>query len=283
MSAWLGLAFGTGLLLCLAPVLWPQTAGAQDRRGLLRVATERVGLGSMHPVVLLGLCLATGVALSAAAFALLGVVPLAVASGLVGFAAPIWAVGRRGRQVADGHRALWPDVIDLLVSAIRSGMTVPDAIAEVAATGPVAARAAFGASERVVRASGDFSASIDAAKREAADPVADRVLETLRLGREVGGTGLPGVLRSLAVDVRQEFAIRSEVAARRSWIVGAARLGVAAPWVVLVLLSMRPEAAAAYNTGEGIVLVLGGLALTAIAYAVMIRIGTPSRERRWFA
>ena len=112
--------------------------------------------------------------------------------------------------------------------------------------------------------------------------VADRVLETLRMSREVGGSELTTVLRNLATYLRQEAAIRSEVEARQSWVINAARLGAAAPWIILVLLSTRPEAAAAYNTPGGTTLIVGGLVASVIAYRIMIRIGRITEEQRWF-
>ena len=71
------------------------------------------------------------------------------------------------------------------------------------------------------------------------------------MSREVGGTELPSILRALAASLRQEAAVRSEVEARQSWVLNAARLGVAAPWIVLLLLASRAEAAAAYNSPAG--------------------------------
>ena len=62
----------------------------------------------------------------------------------------------------------------------------------------------------------------------------------------------------------------------------AARLGVAAPWIVLVLLSTRPEAAQAYNSPTGIAVIVVGLALSVVAYRIMIAIGRLPEERRWF-
>jgi len=64
---------------------------------------------------------------------------------------------------------------------------------------------------------------------------------------------------------------------------GAARLGVVAPWVVLLLLASRPEAAAAYNSPAGLALLTGGLVVTVVAYRVMIALGRLPEERRWFA
>jgi tight adherence protein B len=91
------------------------------------------------------------------------------------------------------------------------------------------------------------------------------------------------VLRNLGSYLRQESAIRSEVLARQSWVRNAAKLGVAAPWVVLVLLATRPEAAAAYNSPAGAVLIVVGLGVSVVAYRVMIGLGRLPDERRWFA
>ena len=52
----------------------------------------------------------------------------------------------------------------------------------------------------------------------------------------------------------------------------AARLAVAAPWIVLALLATRPEAAAAYNTPAGFAVLAVGGACTVVAYLVMLRI-----------
>ena len=76
---------------------------------------------------------------------------------------------------------------------------------------------------------------------------------------------------------------RAEAAARRSWVVVAARLGLAAPWVVLGLLATRPEAAAAYNTPEGALVVAGCLGASVVAYRIMLRLGRLPEPRRWFA
>jgi tight adherence protein B len=129
---------------------------------------------------------------------------------------------------------------------------------------------------------GNFAHSIDRLKNSLADPVADRILETLRMAREVGGSDLTVVLRSLAHWLRQDTAVRQEVEARQSWIVNAAKLGVAAPWLVLLLLASRPEAAHAYNTPAGLLVILGGLVVSVLAYRVMITLGKLPEERRWF-
>jgi hypothetical protein len=55
---------------------------------------------------------------------------------------------------------------------------------------------------------------------------------------------------------------------------------VAAPWVVLALLSLRPEAVEAYDTSAGLVVLGIGGGLSLIAYRLMLRIGRlPDDER----
>jgi tight adherence protein B len=178
---------------------------------------------------------------------------------------------------------LWPDVVDHLVSAVRSGLALPDSIVTLAHSGPIGTRSTFANFERDYRVSGNFAYSVDRLKAEFADPVADRILETLRMSREVGGSELTTVLRNLAGYLREEMAIRLEVESRQSWVMNSARLGAAAPWVILLLLSTRPEAAAAYNTVAGAALIGGGLVATVLAYRLMLMIGRIPDEQRWFA
>ena len=92
-----------------------------------------------------------------------------------------------------------------------------------------------------------------------ADPVGDRVVESLRMARQVGGSDLGRLLRTLSAFLREDARTRAELETRQGWTVNAARLAVAAPWIVLGLLALRPEAVAAYNTTAGlVVLAVGG-------------------------
>ena len=127
-------------------------------------------------------------------------------------------------------------------------------------------------SPRTTARPGRFGESLDALKARLADPVADRIVEALRLTRDVGGTDLGRLLRTLSTFLREDVRTRGELEARQSWTVNAARLAVAAPWIVLALLATRPEAAAAYDTPAGLAVLAVGGACTVVAYLVMLRI-----------
>jgi len=297
----LGCLLGAGLLLMAAPFLWPRRRapdGTHDSgpdpanggtgrpsprgRATLRGSLAQAGLGSLPLPAFAAISLLLGLACAAIAQALIGVRALALVAGLVGTLVPTVIVLWRARERRRTNRTVWPDVVDHLVSAVRSGLALPDSVSTLAESGPVPTRAAFADFARDYRATGSFGYAIDRLKAGLADPVADRILETLRMAREVGGSDLTLVLRDLAAWLRQDAAIRAEVEARQSWVVNAARLGVAAPWIVLLLLASRPEGAVAYNTGTGVAVIISGLAVSVIAYRLMVFIGRLPEERRWF-
>ena len=73
---------------------------------------------------------------------------------------------------------------------------------------------------------------------------------------------------------------RGELEARQSWTVYAARLAVAAPWVVLALLATRTSAAAAYDSVAGFVVLLAGGTCSVVAYLLMVRVARLPEDPR---
>ncbi len=287
MTLAVGVLLGVGLLLAVSPLLWPSAPSGGRRRTRiaagLRDRLTQAGLTDVSPAVLLSVSALTGVAAGAVASAVLPAMVLAVAAGLGGAALPIAAVAWRARRRRRATRVVWPDVVDTLVSGLRAGMSLGEGLASLGYSGPAPTRRAFVAFERDYRATGDFDVALDELKGRLADPVADRLVETLRMAREVGGTELTTVLRSLARYLRQDAALRSEVEARQSWTTNAARLGVAAPWIVLLLLATRPEAVRAYDSPVGATLLAVGFVISVVAYRLMVALGRLPEERRWFA
>jgi tight adherence protein B len=286
-AAW-GLVLGVGLVLAASPWLWPRAAARAPsrRRGpfaRLGELVQQAGLARVSSATVVAVAVALALAATAVVLALVPVVALAAAAGLAVAALPFAAIAARARARRRAMRAVWPDAVDHLVAGLRSGQALPDALVALGESGPVPLRAAFVSFASDLGATGQLMLALDALKQRLADPVADRVIETLRVAREVGGTELPTVLRALAAHLRSDAALRSEVEARQSWVVSAARLGVAAPWLVLLLLAARPEAVRAYNSPAGVTLLVVGFAVTVVAYRIMIAVGRLPEERRWFA
>ncbi|MBW4031928.1 MAG: type II secretion system F family protein [Acidobacteria bacterium] len=287
MTIAVGLLLGAGLVLAVSPMLWPRTAATTARRlaplAGLRERLRQAGLGQVSAAVFVAVSVCCGVAVAALVAVVAPVVAIAAVSGVVAVLTPFAVLASRASSRRRARRAAWPDLVDHLVSALRAGQPLAESVGALATVGSSETREPFLLFEREVRASGAVSPALDALKNRLADPVGDRLVETLRMARDVGGTELPTVLRNLAASLRAELAVRAEAEARQSWVVGAARLGVCAPWAVLLLLSSRPEAASAYNSPLGL-LVLGiGLVVTLVAYRLMVALGRLPEERRWFA
>lgn len=280
-----GAMLAAGVLLVLSPWLWPAGASAgrgEERSGRLDRLAAAAGVPQLSGVMVLVLCVACG-ALAAAVVWLVTALPvLAALAAAVGAATPVVVLRGRRVRLVRRRRALWPDVCDLLIASVRAGMSLPDAVASLATSAPDALRPAFAGFARDLAASGHFDSSARRLKEALADPVGDRIVETLRMARQVGGTELVPVLRALSASVRADAALRAEVESRQSWIRGAAVLGVVAPWVILGMLVLRPEGARAYSTPEGVGLVIAGAVVSFLAYRLMLRIGRLPEPRRWF-
>jgi tight adherence protein B len=74
--------------------------------------------------------------------------------------------------------------------------------------------------------------------------------------------------------------VRKELEARQTWVVVAARLAFATPWVVLFMLSSKREAVAAYRQPGGALVLAVGAAMAVLGYRLMLRIGRIPREER---
>ena len=285
MSLVLGVTFGLGVLLVLSPLLWPAKPAIANARSPLSSVRDDLALAGLAAVplpVVVVVCLvlaALGGALAHAVFQIpmLTSIAAVLGAGLV----PMLVAARAARRRA-ANRAVWPDVVDHLVASVRAGMSLPDSVSALATLGPAATRGAFAEFEADYRRNGNFSLCLDRLKVALADPIADRILETLRMAREVGGSDVTAVLRGLAGYLREDAALRAEVVARQSWIRNAARLGVAAPWLLLLVLASRHETLVAYESMAGSLLIVVGVVVTLVAYRAMIALGRLPEERRWF-
>ncbi|MGH3366099.1 MAG: type II secretion system F family protein, partial [Nocardioidaceae bacterium] len=152
--------------------------------------------------------------------------------------------------------------------------------AQLCERGPEPLREPFRAFASDYLAAGRFADCLDRLKLRLADPVGDRVVEALRVAREVGGGDLGRMLRSLSGFLRADARTRSELEARQSWTVNGARLAVSAPWFVLLTLSFQPEVIRRYSSPGGVVVLVTGAALCVVAYQLMVRIGRLPAERR---
>ena len=282
MGALLGLLFGLGCLLVARTRHTPgpaMTSGPRWRERT-RDLLVQAGIEGVSPGQLLGASAALGLVAFVLVLGTSQVLVIALAFG--GFASllPLTLVRRRRSQRSGELREVWPEAVDNLASGVRAGLSLPEALTQLGARGPEQLQSAFRRFGDDYRATGRFNESLDRLKANLSDPVGDRVVEALRMAREVGGTDLGRLLRTLSTFLREDARTRSELETRQGWTVNAARLALCAPWILLLLLSTQPSAVAAYNQPAGAFVLLLGGGVSALAYRVMIRIARLPAERR---
>ncbi|MEB7505736.1 type II secretion system F family protein [Arthrobacter koreensis] len=281
MSAALGLALGFGLYL----VWWscwelPERPGKPKRAGKLEQLLVASGISRVTPSALVASSALLGLLVLLVAWMLTGSLPIGVCLGLFGSAVPVTAVRWQAQKRSASLMELWPDAVDHLRSAIRAGLSLPEALIQLGENGPEELRAPFREFGADYRAGGQFDEALSNLKERLADPVGDRIVEALRITRQVGGSDLGRLLGTLAEFLRENARTRSELLARQSWTVNAARLAVAAPWGVVLLMATRPEAVAAYNTAAGAAVLAAGMVISVGCYRLMLRIGALPADAR---
>ncbi len=284
MGALVGLGLGVGLLLIWSAFFLPRTVKpSKPGGGRGRQLLARAGLGDVSVASLAVLCAVLAVVAFVVIQAVSRTVPVSLAFALMTGYAPIAVVKQRASRRQREFAEVWPDAVDNLASAVRAGLSLPDALAALGTNGPEALRDSFDQFALDYQVTGRFHESLDRLKERLADPVGDRVVEGLRIAREVGGGELGRLLRNLSGYLRDEARTRSEMESRQAWTVNGARLAVAAPWAVLLLMSFQSGSVTAYSSGAGIVVLIVGAVLCLSAYRLMMRIGRLPVERRILA
>lgn len=281
MGAFIGLLAGIGLLL-----IWqgsttpPRPPRVHKFADATREQLAEAGLSSISPAQLIIIQVLAALFVATVSVVVTRSISVSVIFAVFAAAVPRLMVSRLRRKRQSDLRELWPEVVDNLTSGVRAGLSLPEALSAIGIRGPEQIREPFRRFGSDYRTSGRFNESLDRLKAALADPVGDRVCESLRVAREVGGTDLGRLLSTLSSFLRDDARTRAELLARQSWSVNAARMAVGAPWLVLILLATQRETLAAYDTPTGTLILVAGAAMSVGAYRLMLRIGRLPQDRR---
>ncbi|MDO9378660.1 MAG: type II secretion system F family protein [Nocardioidaceae bacterium] len=287
MTTLLGLGLGLGLAMIWLALT--DTAEKQPRRPRPpagRRAEEllrRAGVEDVSPIALATMSAVGFVVATIVMLVVSRTLPVALVFALMAAWLPVAVLRGRAQRRARELAECWPEAVDNLASAVRAGLSLPEALGQLGERGPEPLRDAFTRFGRDYQASGRFAESLDALKTRLADPVGDRVVEALRIARDVGGGDLGRMLRALSGFLRDDARTRGELESRQAWTVNGARLAVAAPWIVLLMMSLQPDVVTRFASGTGLVVLVGGAGTCVVAYRLMMRIGRLPDERRILA
>ncbi|NUR07623.1 MAG: type II secretion system protein F, partial [Nocardioidaceae bacterium] len=177
MGTALGLGVGVGLLLVWLALTSPlPDRPTGDRPGLLRDLLDRAGLPATTVAAVWSVCAGCGLLAFVAVQVVSRTATVSTVFGAMAAYLP-WALlagraRRRQRELAE----VWPEAVDNLASAVRAGLALPEALAQLAVRGPEPLREPFAAFAADYQVTGRFGESLDRLKDRLADPVGDRVI-----------------------------------------------------------------------------------------------------------
>ncbi len=267
----LSVAFGAAIYLLYEGITNPRAPSPETRR--MRGVEEfliRAGLREVSPRDFVTFSLGAGIVAGVLTYALLGwgVVSM-IAAGLAVAAPTVYYVQRHDRRRAALQTAL-VEAIGQLRDGIRTGLSIQEALAGLARSGPEALRPEFVTLVREMRLAG-FEPSVAAMRERLADPVFDVLAATLLLNDRLGGRNVSQVLDRLAHATRAELGIQQELRAFQARNVLSARIVAAVPLVVLVVLrQVNPGYLAIFDDWPGQMVLAGCVLSVALGYGGML-------------
>jgi tight adherence protein B len=231
---------------------------------------------------LIAISAAAGLAVGFAITVLSSSIPIALAFAAMSSVITFTFLFSSAKRRETKFELLWPDVVDHLITGIQSGMSLVEALSQLAERGPRELAPYFAEFNRQVRKDGDFTAAITWLQKQFSHYASDQIFEAIILSRSLGGTHLLQILRMVGDFIRQDLALRKEIEVKHGWIKNSAHLSAAAPWLLLLLLSTQPATAAAYATSTGIIILIAGIFMTAVAYLWMNKLGALPKPPRVF-
>lgn len=248
----------------------------------LMLQLEAAGFGRYRPwqlivaSVSLAIVIGSWVQLS---FHVLGL-SLAIAIAVIGLGFEV--VKLRAKIRSDEIAKLWPEVIDSLQSAAKSGIGLIDSLSEIGDSGPWQLRKNFTSFVDRIDCGQSFDESLTSLKKELGQLNADRLLELIRLVHVSGGAGYLESLSAQAQISRSDIRTWGELESKQGWVTGTAKLALAAPWIIVLFLSSRPENVEIYNTTEGLTILILGLTVSLIADRLIGLLGSLAKPKRVF-
>lgn len=216
------------------------------------------------------------------AFTIIGSPLLAAPFALATAYLPFYFTARKNEKARNQLANLWPELVDHLISGLRSGLSLAETLIQLGHRGPEESRHIFLECEAILRNNGDFAAVFEHIKGSFADSLADQVCEVLDFARVSGSRDITTTLRTLGDHIRADIAIRSEIRAKHGWIKNSAVIATLAPWILLLILSAQPSTIQAFSTGAGVFVLVLGVVMSGVAFFWMGKAGKLEEAPRIF-
>jgi tight adherence protein B len=239
----------------------------------------KAGLSNRKSEVTLSICV-SAIAIVLLGYATSGVWGLALCLALLGLAIALEALRLKAEARQRAFNASWPQVFDTFQSGAISAIGFREQLDYLANQGPIALRGEFLAMLKLYDEGFEISQLMPLMRKRFANRHADLLALLIELDSELGGQGMSITYQRAALQVRKEQGELAQLQAKQGWVSSSAKLALLAPWLVALVLVQLPQNKAAFATEIGSLILILGLALSLVAYALVNRLGRlPLPER----
>jgi tight adherence protein B len=237
-----------------------------------RELIDRAGLSSQANAVsflITAGCLAIGLV----SYLFSGVWGLAFCISLLTLAIAIEVLRLKAESRQRAFDACWPQVFDSFQSASISGLGFREQLDYLAFQGPAGLRREFGNLLELYDSGFELDRLMPQLRLQFSNRYADLLALLIELDSELGGHGMSVTYQRAAVRVREEQGEISQLQAKQGWVSSSAKLALLAPWLIALVLVQLPQNKAAFATELGAAILILGLLLSLVAYALVNRMG----------
>jgi tight adherence protein B len=284
------IAAGTGVYLVFTALVFgwrgfgrQRTSSGRRGRSMAREWLVQAGLADVRVGEFVGVMAGLFVLGATLGFAVFGGAVPALAIGA--FAATFPPASSKARRTARRAAAQdsWPRMLEeIRIQTSALGRSIPQALFEVGRRGPIELRDAFAAAHREWMISTDFERTLAVLKAKLADPTADATCETLLIAHDLGGSDLERRLEALIEDRVLDTQGRKDARAKQAGVRFARRFVLLVPLGMAFAGMSVGTGRAAYQTVEGQLLVLAGIAMVVACWLWAARLMKLPEEERVF-
>ena len=199
-----------------------------------------------------------------------GVLLLSLCVGLVGFAAVHSALVAAEARKQQSNAEAMPAIIESVATSIDSGASLLEAFENLAQETVGEGRLKAESLVAIFESDDKLEGKVTEAKAVLGCREGDLFLEVLLIAARRGDHELTRSLIALAGVQRAQHGLTNELRSRQGWILGSARLAQASPWIVVLMLSLRPETADAFSSPIGAGVLVVGLVMSFVAQRFIV-------------
>ena len=186
------------------------------------------------------------------------------------------------RRLEKARQAAWPQFEEIFISALESGISISDSFSYAQEFGLAALQnpmdeivSKLDRGTPLEQALRDFGRSLNIR-------FADLFVEIVSLAHRTGGQNLIPSLSEHVESVRFDLSAAGSVESRTSAVIVVGKLGLLAPWVLLLVLCVNERNRASFDSPPGGLLLLGGFAISLLAFRLVVQAGKMKANPRVF-